>query len=262
MRLPFSEKNHACLRPTVKLNSTLDQRLIAYIAAATAGFAASAAPVEASIVYTPTNTNIQPNSRLDIDLNNDGTADFVVFRCGCLAHGSGLWVSPVGAGNGIRLANAPFSEAAANFFGVPLGPGEKFGPAIYYYPGLFMMSAQAYGDTYGANGPWANVTNRYLGFKFLVDGEVHYGWARLTVGPILGGVVTLTGYAYETIPRRGIRVGDVGRRIAGVEPKEVELKENASVTAPRQSLGALAWGADGLAIWRRDEEVVSSTPAS
>ena len=53
--------------------------------------------------------------------------------------------------------------------------------------------------------PWAGVTNRYLGFKFLIDGQVHYGWARVSVPDIYDVVVT--GYAYETIPNKPIIEG-------------------------------------------------------
>ena len=57
-----------------------------------------------------------------------------------------------------------------------------------------------------------SVRNRYLGLKFVIDGKVHYGWARLNVtlghhrqyGDVSG---TLTGYAYETIPNKAITTG-------------------------------------------------------
>ena len=57
-------------------------------------------------------------------------------------------------------------------------------------------------------GAWQNVTNRYLGIKFHISGHTHYGWARLsvTMGKF-GPVVTLTGFAYETIAGQGIIAG-------------------------------------------------------
>jgi hypothetical protein len=81
-------------------------------------------------------------------------------------------------------------------------------------------------------GPWADVQNRYLGLKFKIKGESHYGWARLNVqlngGPITG---TLTGYAYETIPNKPI--------IAG----KTHGKDEAT-------LGHLATGASAIPAWR------------
>ena len=98
-------------------------------------------------------------------------------------------------------------------------------------------------------GPFANVTNRYLGFKFLIDGQVHYGWARLTVTSYYG--VTLTGYAYETIPNKTILEGHTsGPEVAGAfTPANLQAPGTLPAT-----LGMLARGADGLSIWRRDEQ--------
>ena len=61
-------------------------------------------------------------------------------------------------------------------------------------------------------GQWANggkgLKDRYLGFRFQITDQVHYGWARVSVA-IKGKVFTstLTGYAYETIPNKGIIAG-------------------------------------------------------
>lgn len=48
------------LRPTTKLNSTLDPKLIAYMAVATAAGVSllAAAPANAEVVFTPTNVRI------------------------------------------------------------------------------------------------------------------------------------------------------------------------------------------------------------
>jgi len=51
-----------------------------------------------------------------------------------------------------------------------------------------------------------------LGLRFVVEGEVHYGWARLSVSlghhrqyEDVSGI--LTGYAYETVPNQPIVTG-------------------------------------------------------
>jgi hypothetical protein len=71
-------------------------------------------------------------------------------------------------------------------------------------------------------GLWApNEKNRYLGVKFLIDGQVHYGWARMNAElyfPYINAL--LTGYAYETTPNLPIRAGDEGQSAAShVRPK-------------------------------------------
>jgi len=63
------------------------------------------------------------------------------------------------------------------------------------------------GTTY-FKGNWIDATNRYLGLKFTIKGKTHYGWARLTIPWLnVGFSVTLTGYAYETIPNKSIIAG-------------------------------------------------------
>lgn len=93
------------------------------------------------------------------------------------------------------------------------------------------------GSQYSDLGAWVGtgkgVTDRYLGLKFVVRGEVHYGWARLSVtlghyrqfDDVSG---TLTGYAYETVPDKPIIAG----QITGPDV----------ITVPPETLGGLALG--------------------
>jgi len=56
------------------------------------------------------------------------------------------------------------------------------------------------------------VRTRYLGLEFLINGEVHFGWARLTVTcKDLRVLATLSGYAYETVPNTPIIAGQTNR---------------------------------------------------
>jgi hypothetical protein len=108
-------------------------------------------------------------------------------------------------------------------------------------------------------GPWMNggkgVKNRYLGIKFQINGQFHFGWARITVTPTKTGFyTTLTGYAYETIPNKPIIAG------ATKGPDEDDQLAPASLkthTGEPTSLGLLALGAPGLSIWRREEPVAA-----
>jgi hypothetical protein len=99
------------------------------------------------------------------------------------------------------------------------------------------------------NGPWSKAKNRYLGLQFLIEGKVHFGWARLNASCRGTDVFAiLTGYAYETIPGKSI--------IAGATKGPDDAAPTASFTMPTPepvTLGALAMGAPGLSIWRRKE---------
>lgn len=234
-------------RPISAVNAKLNQRLSAYVAAASAagvGALVAVSPAEAKIVYTPANTVV--NTTTAIDLNHDGIADFSL-ALHVVDKSAFLDITPGVTGNAIRIGPG---GAAAGFHGVPVGPGEKFGANTSAYGfGVFMADFAGYSTTH-LIGPWANTTNRYLGFKFLIQGQVHYGWARMSV--TTQGIF-LTGYAYETTPNTNIIEGNISG------PSFSKLPPAGSLT-PAQcpaSLGMLARGTDGLALWRRDEEAVS-----
>src|SRR5215470_9898099 len=61
----------------VRISESLDKRLLAYTLVAGAGLAAAPETVDASVVYTnPSDVNISVSGQfIDLDLNNDGTAD-------------------------------------------------------------------------------------------------------------------------------------------------------------------------------------------
>jgi hypothetical protein len=240
-------------RGAARINSKLEKNLAAYIAAASAAGASlfTAQIAEGKVVYTPTNITIS-FSETPLDLNNDGTADFTLTIREKSSHSVALFVVPQFTGNGVRQGQ-PFG-AAAGFLGVPVGVGEKFvsSSKSAYGPGIVMAEVFAYGNYASSRGPWVNTTNRYLGLKFLIDGQIHYGWARLSVSKGLTAV--LTGYAYETLPNVSIVEGHTfgTEKAASFAPSDLPNP----VPGPA-SLGVLARGADGLSMWRREEEAVS-----
>jgi hypothetical protein len=96
-------------------------------------------------------------------------------------------------------------------------------------------------NSFGAWGKGRRFTGPYLGFKFLIDGEIHYGWARVNVhADFLNLSATLTGYAYETVANRPI--------LTGFTHGSVEASSDVSQEAQPPvagSLGQLAAGASG-----------------
>jgi hypothetical protein len=106
-------------------------------------------------------------------------------------------------------------------------------------------------------GHWGNKgkgeKDRYLGLRFLIKGQIHYGWARLNVSFKNGGFSgLLTGYAYETISNKAIITG----KTKGTEEDGVDQLSPTSLTAPTRepaTLGLLALGSPRLPIWRREE---------
>jgi hypothetical protein len=217
-----------------------------YSLAAAAGFGILAAPQQAAakIIYTPANVDVIANGGYNLDVNGDGITDFNFFLFS-LDHSTILQVGLVVAGHEVRAAYKPSYEAGALPAGAFIGPGEKF-LSHTSYGGIIMAVAFVYSvSSFG--GPWAGAFNRYLGLKFMIHGEVHYGWAEMSVSnwDHVGGQAHLSGYAYETQANKPIHAGDMGTSSkAEADP--------AGTPAVQPTLALLARGNDGLAVWRRD----------
>jgi len=237
--------------PRRHVSSTLEKALVAYVAAgAAAALIATPEAAEAKIVHTNTNVRVAYGFRpVEIDLNHDGIPDFVITGCPAY-HSIRLVVGPQVAGNAIQVA--PGSKgAAAGFRGTPNGPSNLFDTSSNFCSatngvtpeGLGLTSFFSYPPYRSAGGPWLNTTNRYLGLKFVINGQTHFGWARLSISDMEGN---LTGYAYETVPNTPIIEGATSDAAALEEPAPLDP------VAPPQSLGMLARGVEALASWRRD----------
>jgi hypothetical protein len=231
-----SHRSAASGTPNIaSLDSRLDKRLMGYVAAAgAAGVAvlAPAQPAAARIVYTKTDIALGANSSAAIDLNGNGTADitFTGVSVGSYGVNVSAWTP---TGNGVFKGGAPEP------FGVAIGKNGQFTTQQFQ----LVHFTQGVSGTIGSGGPWAGATSRYLGLKFEINGETHFGWIRLTVKY---PAAKITGYAYETVTEKTIRAGDTG--IPSADEADV-VPSPADVPA---SLGLLARGADAISVWRRE----------
>jgi hypothetical protein len=236
----------------------LELRLSAYASAAVAagvGLLALTQAAGAKILYTPADTNIPVNGGpVLLDLNHDGSPDFSlfnsalsnvsVFRAFVRAHvpdgDNAIWGRGVFAG---AFNTSVFASA--------LRGGSNVGPTRAYFQkgsnwlmwyrvaGAASSTTTYWYTAYRTFGQWFNTRRRYLGLRFMIGGEVHYGWARFTVvqaNAYQAIEVVLTGYAYETIPNKPIITGKTkGPDVITLEPA---------------TLGRLAQGASGISTWR------------
>ena len=236
-------------RATVPVNSKLENRLLGYITAAGAasvGLMAIAHPAEAKVVYTPL-ANIPLTSLTTIDLNGDGVVD-LSFKFYTTYHGAFQLVYP-GAGGAIAYGTAAHSVGAA-----PLPWLTRIGWKTRVTKNRAEITGVAgCHSTCEHFGLWQYQTNKYLGIKFLIGGKTHFGWMRLTVGAALTGYAS--GYAYETIADEPILAGKTtGPEVeTAVAPAALQHPVKQS-----PSLGVLARGVDGIAIWRKEEEAMGS----
>ncbi len=240
----------ARLKPKALTNSA-EQRLKAY-ALAGAAVALSpivaATPADAQIVYTPTDI-VLTHGNLSVDLNNDGIVDFtlgdklkrdrfnqgrsyIASRFVTVSGGAGAsvveddrgWPAPMNEGD-LVSSQRKFKDAN----GKPLNMAHLHRVVCTSSCGFQTFS-----------GPWRSVQDRYLGLKFEINGDIYYGWARLTTkidGKKLREVVKLTGYAYESTPNTAIRAGR-----KSLDQSETTVAPENGLPPKSQSLGALARG--------------------
>lgn len=256
-------------------SEAVHHRLNMYVLAASAtgvGALALSSPAEAKIVYTPAHV-VLGFSGYNLDLNHDGITDFgFSFGYGCRSStcNYGFWVGPFPS-NAVAGKNGP----AALWPGVVIGPKRRFWEGsgnIERVVWRFFGSGR--GSTAKFYGQWANGVSgkgfkgHYLGLKFIINGRVHYGWARMnTIDPGRWPNVVLTGYAYETIPGKAIKAG----QIEGMAESPTLNRDSAnpddpgpgsSLTSPipdtphPAALGMLALGAQGVPLWRRKESAL------
>jgi len=144
-------------------------------------------------------------------------------------------------------------------YAVNLEPGARIGPdksAYFKYGFTRIEESTSFPSGRNFVGYWGgNPKDRYLGVRFLIDGEFHYGWIRLTVttstqlnGPVMSAEITA--YAYETLPNKPIFAGNTEK--AALAP---QLLENIQ-SEHGPSLGMLAAGAEGVPLWRGKRTVL------
>jgi hypothetical protein len=241
---------HAAKRQPCRFTGKNEKRLADYVlAASTAGVGvlALAQPAEAKIVYTPTSKVLQYDGVLYIDLNNDGRDDFILRASSTLSGWRDI--------NATDFNPRSHGVAATTIHGwaVRFNSGSSIGgksPRVNFQSAARLMTS--YSGIGG--GGWLDA-HGYLGLRIKLDGEWHYGWARLNGQR---GQALLTGYAYETIANKPIKAGQTSGD-SDSSPQAGRMP--APQLHSQGSLGALALGAPGLALWRR-EESAASTPSA
>jgi hypothetical protein len=210
MRESLTEKTIRT-RPSARLNAKLEKSLLTYATAASAagvGLLALSQPVEGKVIFTKAHQQIGVGATLPLDLNHDGVTDFNLKDTYFASGTPGTFINtlslaPAAQGNNVWGHTVDKrGYASALYAGVLVGPKGRF------LAGTGLMANNALRAS-SCLGPWADVKNRYLGFKFAIKGQAHFGWARLNVGCSSQGALSplLTGYAYETVAGRPIFTG-------------------------------------------------------
>jgi hypothetical protein len=209
------------------------------------------------VVVTKANLPIASLHPVWLDINHDGTTDFYFSLFSYKEFGRSfqcdLTVVPEKGAGAVATRPGDLLYVSALAQGAKIGPSAQFTPNSSH--DIIENSFGAFTTNHITSrfffGKWANnPTNRYIGVKFLIDGETHYGWIRLNVtmtGNPMSIRGTITAYAYETEPNEPIYAG-----LTESPTAKVQAPENIQ-NQPGPSLGMLAAGAEAMPLWRSKE---------
>jgi hypothetical protein len=192
------------------MKKNLQSRISKYTAVA--GAVVSAAGAQAQVVYTDVNPDYSHDAPQNngfavypLDLNNDQTIDFVIASRDTVTTATVrlTLAAPYGAGNAIAGENPGGYDYA-----LALDINSMVDSTLNW---IAATNTMAYNNNsanpYDEN--WNGVTDKYLGLKFVVGANTHYGWARLDSYAI-GDSIVVKDYAFNATPNGGIMTGDMG----------------------------------------------------
>ncbi len=205
-----------------------NNKLAAYSALAGA-FVLTGINAKAQIVYTDLDPNetVGLNDAYDLDLNADSDIDFTL-SVGTLTFPEYFYVIDTisgdsifydglfnqiliypGTGNGVYGNTAygfayPYAMNDGNLISEDLSFVENSFQTMALY--LSVVDYPAAGEVYffGEFGNWVGENGKFLGLRFDIDGENHYGWVRLDVDNL---EITIDDYAYNATPDAEIEAG-------------------------------------------------------
>jgi hypothetical protein len=212
-------------------DSTLRQLNMYALAAGTAGVGvlALSQPPHAEIRYTKVHQVIEPNTSYHLVLNDNNVTDCTIVNT-TFSTDSGRWQKVAAFPSNAGVVG--FTSDLANFASA-LKAGSPVGEKNHIDYAVAQMAAFGTGNHF-RGGPWYNAGAQFLGLKFRINDQFHFGWARLKVtGKYPTAIVTVTGYAYQTIPNKFILAGKMeGSDVIAAQPHPAPV-----------GLGRLALGA-------------------
>ena len=252
-------RNHKKPRQAGRLGTRIEKSIAAYTVAA-AGMVSLAPAAHAQIVYTRVDI-VNDTGSIKIDFNDDQVVDFAVHNRLYRENGN---YSVTLALNGRK---APMAGVIPNQkgFAKVLSYGASIGSAAQF-AGLSnrreipMASLFCFYQECGpVRGSWYNVQNQYLGVRFEINGQIHYGWIRLSVKRIFPKTrfperylkVAVKDFAYESTPGKAIAAGDKGPNESSSKGNLALQDEFSQATLP-PSLGLLSAGASATPLWRKE----------
>lgn len=211
----------------MKKTSTLNNKLKSYSAMA-GTLVAAANTANAQIVYTDItpDTTVNTGGAYDLDLDNDGNVDFqfqlqhgtYMYGTFAIPYDLGMLAPEPGTGNAIDTLGG----AVAHNLNDPIGSSLLWvddAAASYQILGAAIpLLSYAYGNFLGQS-------DKYLGLRFKIAGNDHYGWARLDMDASATSFV-IKDYAYDATAGNSI---PAGATVTGINENSHALANAVSV---------------------------------
>ncbi len=158
-------------------------------------------------------TDVSPDSviiddRVKLDFNNDATVNFTVSQSE-----SDYTYAEVFVGYGNTTTGVLGSDyvVSALSMGDSIKPSANF--STYAHPDLSKGNE---------NLEFGDAGDKYIGVRFTIDSETHYGWVLVNVTG--SSEIIIKEFAYEQTPDKAIVAGDMGGTVTStVELKDIEL---------------------------------------
>lgn len=193
------------------MKKELQKKLNAYAAAA--GTIAAAGAANAQVVYTDINPDTVLHDSLiyNLDFDNNGQPE-LRFETVSYQTSSGninlAVVNVLGNANNAVLGSLYSSSYPFPF---SMNNGDSISSTNTNWQAQTMNNGIQYlGAVYGtytfAN--WLGVNDKYLGVRFRIGANTHFGWVRLSVTSN-ADTITIKDYAYQTLPGVGITAGQL-----------------------------------------------------
>ena len=104
-------------------------------------------------------------------------------------------------------------NASANFYNLPSSTFLALGAQ-----NLLVAQSISYSDT-NYQGNWPGVNDKFLGLKFIIGTNIHYGWLRMDLSPDCDTLI-IKDFAYNSTPNQGLLAGQTTLDISESEIDE------------------------------------------
>jgi hypothetical protein len=150
-----------------------------------------------------------PNQAINIDLDSNGTVDFIFFY-DLYQNGAFLHVNvPLD----LQGTNGVVVNGFRNEFGkdqiLPLDSGATISAASLFNGPISGNGPLFAQPSFGGGDIMEGRGDNYIGFRFTRNGATHYGWFFVNVDSA-GVYAAIKGYAYEATPEVPITIGSAG----------------------------------------------------